>query len=319
PEAARLLDEARAGFAAISGERSLDVAAVESALGSVARAGGDLDGAERHHRASLAIDRALRGEHHLDVARDLHNLAGVLRLRGDLTAALATYTEALRLEVALRGDTSVEAGLTHNSIGLVKMARADWAGARAELELAATALDAANHGDRAFAAHNLGLVHAAARDHRRALDAYARAAAIYATTIGPGALAPIRLHLDRARSLAALGDPTARLAATTAIAAAADRTHLAWIAADARALLAQLPAPARVSPGSPGTPPLAIDAPPPRRGDPPATGRPALTPPPPRRGDPPATGRPALTPPPPPPPSKNEGRDVGVYGTSLPR
>ncbi|MCW5805862.1 MAG: hypothetical protein KIT31_26055, partial [Deltaproteobacteria bacterium] len=102
---------------------------------------------------------------------------------------------------------------------------------------------------------------------------------------------------------AALGDPSARLAATTAIAAAADRTHLAWIAADARALLAQLPAPARVSPGSPGTPPLAIDAPPPRRGDPPATGRPALTPP----------------PPPPPPPSKNEGRDVGVYGTSLPR
>jgi hypothetical protein len=87
------LDEVRGQLAegthelvALSGERSVDVAGIESSLGSTARAAGDLDVAEQHHRNALAVDRALRGERHPDIARDLHNLAGVLRLRGDLTA-----------------------------------------------------------------------------------------------------------------------------------------------------------------------------------------------------------------------------------------
>src|SRR4029077_12484287 len=98
----------------------------DSALGSVARAAGDLDEAERRHRAALATDRALRAANHPDIARDLHNVAGVLRLRGDLDAALATYREALAAEIAVQGERSVAAGLTHNSIGLVLVARHDW-------------------------------------------------------------------------------------------------------------------------------------------------------------------------------------------------
>src|SRR5262249_39232348 len=52
-DARRLLVDARAKFAAIAGDRSLEVAAVDSALGSAARAAGDLDDAERRHRAAL--------------------------------------------------------------------------------------------------------------------------------------------------------------------------------------------------------------------------------------------------------------------------
>jgi tetratricopeptide (TPR) repeat protein len=200
-ESARtLLLDARARFVTLAGDKSVEVSAVESALGSVARAAGDLDEAERRHRAALAIDRALRAPTHPDIARDLHNIAGVLRLRGDLDHAEATYREALALE----GERTVAAGLTHNSLGLVLMARQDWPAAAKELTLARDILDAAGHGDRAFAEHNLGLVAQATGDHKAALDHFARAAAIYAATIGDSAPAPLRLVEDRARSEAAL-------------------------------------------------------------------------------------------------------------------
>ncbi len=234
----RLLGEARTRFTELSGERSLDVAMIESSLGSTARAAGDLDTAESHHRTALAIDRELRGPHHPDVARDLHNLAGVLRLRGDLDLAFATYQEALAIEIASRGATSVEAGLTHNSLGLVKLARRDWSGAREQFELALSALSTEGHGDRAFAEHNLGIVAAATGKHLEALEHYARASAVYAATIGDAAEAPIRLYLDRARSLAGLARiDAARTDARRAL-DAATRAQIAWIAEDAETFLA---------------------------------------------------------------------------------
>ena len=246
-EVRTLLVDARSRFAGLAGERSVDVAAVESSLGSTARAAGDLDAAERHHRTALAIDRELRGERHPDIARDLHNIAGVLRLRGKLDGAFATYNAALAIEVATRGERSVEAGLTHNSLGLVKMARRDWAGARVELELALEALAGAGHGDRAFAEHNLGLVAAATGNHLDALDHYRRAGVIYAATIGEHAIAPIRLHLDRARSLAARsGLEPARAGARRAL-DAAKRADIPWIVDDAQAFLDGNPSIAQVS------------------------------------------------------------------------
>jgi tetratricopeptide (TPR) repeat protein len=155
-------------------------------------------------------------------------------LRGDLDRAFATYNEALAIEVAMHGARSIEAGLTHNSLGLVKMGRRDWAGARAEFELALDALSAAGQGDRAFAEHNLGLVAAATGKHAEALEHYERAAAIYATTIGGDAVAPVRLYLDRARSLASR--EAARAEARRAL-DAARRARIPWIAEDAQAFL----------------------------------------------------------------------------------
>ncbi|MFN0247466.1 MAG: serine/threonine-protein kinase [Kofleriaceae bacterium] len=204
--------------------------AVESALGSVERAAGNLDAAERWHQRAFDADLALRGDFHPDIARDLHNLAGVARLRGDLAVAHERYSRALAIEIATRGETSVEAGLTHNSLGLVALARAEnghmafstdangrpkrafdpamLAEAHRQFTRARDIFVAANHGDRAFAEHNLGLVAAAAGDHRAALVHFDTAAAIYATTIGASADAAKRLVDDRAASSRALGTPT---------------------------------------------------------------------------------------------------------------
>ncbi|MEJ7598806.1 MAG: serine/threonine-protein kinase [Kofleriaceae bacterium] len=240
-DARTLLADARTRFAALDGERSIQVAGIESALGSVARGLGELELAERHHRTALAIDRELRASRHPDLARDLHNLAGILRLRGELAPALAVYDEALAMESALRGSSSVEAALTINSRGLVKLARADLAGARADFETALASLAAAGHGDRAFAKHNLGLVAAAAGSHRVALEHYDTAATWYAQTVGGEAAPAIRLWLDRARSHAALGNTAAARADAIRARDAALATPIPWVAEQARALLASSP------------------------------------------------------------------------------
>jgi len=294
--ATALLADARLRYLELSGEGSLDLAAIESAAGSVARAAGDLDVAETDHRAALAIDRALRGPSHPDVARDLHNLGGVLRLRGKLDAAAATYRQALAIEIATRGELGVEAGLTHNSLGLVAIARGRLGEARSELELARTALTAAGHGDRAFAIHNLGIVAAASGDHLAAVALYDQAAAVFDATTGADVTSAIRLHLDRARSLAALGRRDAARAEATRAVDDATRAEIPWIAEDARALLSGARPPPR--------PHLEV-AVEPRQ----SLGKPIAHPD--RAPEPPI-------PPQPPQPKPRPRRDVGSYGASQP-
>ncbi len=298
-EAAVLLTSARVGFTATAGPRSLEVATVESALGSVARAAGDLDVAETWHRHALMIDRELRGAAHPDIARDLHNLAGVLRLRGDLTAAAATYKEALAIEEATRGPNSIEAALTHNSLGLVALANKNWADARLELVIARDLLIAADHGDRAFAHHNLGLVEAAVGDHRLALKHYTLAAEVYAATIGDGTAPAIRLLLDRARSELALENTLGRQHAQQAI-DAARKVGLSWIVADAQELLAGGSQMQRKKPVRDPETPVEVRIEPPIRGT--SRTQPAAAA---------VTPRPEA-------PKPQPNRDVGVYGSTQP-
>ena len=280
--ATAFVTDAGARFVAIGGDHSIEIAATDSILGSIERTAGDLDAAERSHRAALALDRELRGPAHPDVGRDLHNLAGVLRLRGDLDAAEATYRQALAIEVAAARIT--EAGLTHNSLGLVAMARHDWATARSELEAARDALG--GHGDLALAEHNLGLVAAAAGDHAAALAHYKRAGEIYHATIGDDAASPIRLVLDRARSELALGHRDSARELAIRARAAARRANITWIADDATALVTDLEKRVVVAP-----PVVAVE---------------------PSRAAPPPV---VVTPPQPPAQPK---RDVGAYGSSHP-
>ncbi len=239
-DAARaLLEDARAQFTALVGARSVEVANVDAVLGSVARAAGDLPRAEQLLGEALELDRALHGPTHSSVARDLHNVAGVQRLRGQLDAATASYRAALALE------HGADAGLTHNSLGLVAMARGEWTAARTELAAALELL--ADDGDRALAEHNLGIVAAALGDHATALAHFARAAAIYVATIGDAAPAALRLPLDQARSELALG----HLAAARELATRAQHSGVSWLAEDATTLLGELP---RSIPARPLTP-----------------------------------------------------------------
>lgn len=255
-DARALLVQARAKYAADAA--TAEVSQIESAIGTNERAAGDLDAAERHHRNALAIDRALRGDHHPDVARDLHNIAGVVRLRDDLDGAVKLYREALAIEDAT-GHT-VEAGLTHNSLGLVALGRKDWPDARAEFTAAAAALGPAGHGDLAFAEHNLGIVDAATGDHAAAIAHFTTAAELYAKTIGATAPSTIRLGLDRARSMFAIGKAADARTVLAATIAAAEAAHVDWIVTDARALLAAHPQkavpPAPVPPPTPPPPDL---------------------------------------------------------------
>jgi tetratricopeptide (TPR) repeat protein len=291
-EARALLEQAHTRWVEAAGKDSVEISTIESALGSVARAAGELDVAAGWHRRALDRDRTLRGPAHPLVARDLHNLAGVLRLQGNLDAAAVTYREALAIEIETRGERSVEVGLTRNSLGLVHLAREDLAAARTELELAHALLAAGGHGDAAFAEHNLGLVEAAAGNHAAALARYERAAAAYVNTIGATATPAVRLLLDRARSELALGRRQDAAAHARAARDAASGTDVPWIAEDATELLARIPASKKI-------PTLRIDPPPPTA----APTLPTLAPTPP----PPA---PAAGPPPKP------KRDVGVYGST---
>lgn len=156
--------------------------------GLAARQRGDLVEAEKHLRLALALDRKQHG----DIARDLHDLAGVLRLAGKLAEAEPLYREALALE------TGIDAGLTHNSLALIAMARQDWPAAKLELAAAATLLE--DHADLGLVEHNLGLVAFATGDRAGARAHYEKAAAIYARTIGPDAEPAVRLRGDQARA-----------------------------------------------------------------------------------------------------------------------
>ncbi len=295
-EARTLLTQARADFVALSGASSIDVATTESALGSVARAAGDLDAAEAWHRGAYAIDHSLRAPQHPDLARDLHNIAGVLRLRGELDEAATTYRQALAIEEATRGPNSVEVGLTRNSLGLVHMARKDWEHARQELTQARDILTAAGHGDRAFAHHNLGLVEANLGDQRLALTHYERAAAAYHETIGDDTGPAIRLMLDRGRALLAVDDSDR--AGTVMVAkarAAAASIPITWIVTEADALLLRNVREIK----RPENRPVAVEV----AVEPPIAGTTKPTPP--------AAAAKAVDPPPPQP-----KRDVGVYGST---
>ncbi len=311
-DARTFLADARTRFARTSGERSIDVAGIESARGQVERAAGDLDAAQRFLEAALAQTRALRGDSP-ELARDLHNLAGVLRLRGNLPAAEARYRESLAVHTRLRGPASVEAGVTHNSLALVALARNDLDTADAELATAHAALSAARHGDLAFTEHNLGLVAAARGQHTDARTHFIAAGTLYDRTIGADAVAPIRLLLDRAASELALGHRPAALALVARARAAGQTAHIDWIVADADAFT-------RDAAGTVASQVDPFSTPRPPRTPRPDTGQPIAA----GRGTPveaPAVERPDVTPkdvpiPPTTPDAPQPVKDIGVYGSS---
>lgn len=135
-EAERELADARRLSEAAFGPRSPRTAAVETELGHLARARGQLDEALAHHRAALDVDRDALGASHPTLGRLHHNLGGVLRRMHRLDEARAEYEEALRIRTAALGPRHADVGRTENSLGLVSEDAGDLDGARDHFERA---------------------------------------------------------------------------------------------------------------------------------------------------------------------------------------
>ncbi|HRG95852.1 MAG TPA: serine/threonine-protein kinase [Polyangiaceae bacterium] len=174
--AQRDLEASLAAREAGSAAHGFDVSRTLTALGNLERARGELPSALAFHQRALEADRATLGAEHPALARHHHNLGGVLRLQGKLDDAEAHYLRALALEKR-GGASELVVGRTENSLGLIAIARADWAAAGVHLERARGLLGA--HPDRALALGNLGLVEAAAGHHLKAIEDFDAALAVY--------------------------------------------------------------------------------------------------------------------------------------------
>ena len=144
-EAVRTLESAQPGFAAEFAE-ALD------SYGSVLRALGRLDEAERTLRKALAIREQELGASHPDVALTLVGLAGVLHLRGDLAQAKPLYRNALAIQEETLGPAHPDVGETLYNLAHLAQALGDTEAARDGFARSAEILSEAYGPDDPFVA-----------------------------------------------------------------------------------------------------------------------------------------------------------------------
>ncbi len=73
---------------------------------------GDLDGAEKFYRESLAMNRRLLGDKHPEIANGLENVAMSLQDKGDLAGAETLYRQSLEMRRELLGENHPIVGRT---------------------------------------------------------------------------------------------------------------------------------------------------------------------------------------------------------------
>ena len=144
-EAVRILESAQPGF-------ETELAEAFDSYGSVLRALGRLDEAERVLRKALAIRERELGVYHPDVALTLVGLAGVLHLREDLALAEPLYRKALRIQEETLGPAHPDVGETLYNLAHLSRARGDTAAARDGFERSAEILSKASGPDDPFVA-----------------------------------------------------------------------------------------------------------------------------------------------------------------------
>lgn len=204
-EAGKELETARALSTKVLGEAHVDVARTLSALGNLARARGDFEGALSLHRQALAIDARALGEEHPATARHHHNIGGILRVLGKLDEALVSYRRALDLETHGLGARHAATALTRNSIALVYLEKNEPAAARGELSQALEVLSERVHPDRGLVLHNLGLAAQLEGKHEEALRDFDAAEAVLTVALGAGHAQVAAVAASRGKSLRALG------------------------------------------------------------------------------------------------------------------
>jgi tetratricopeptide (TPR) repeat protein/tRNA A-37 threonylcarbamoyl transferase component Bud32 len=270
-EARVALDRGRALSVEAFGPRSARVAAVETELGHLARARGEIEAALAHHREALAIDTEALGGGHPTLGRLHHNVAGALRLLHREEEARAEYEQALAIRIAALGATHPDVGRTENSLGLVAEALGDRAEARRRYEHALALL--IGQPEEPLVRTNLALVEIADGALDRAAELLASAIARLAATEDGDEHARAllaRAEIEQRRGDLIAARATATEAASVARGGSARRTaeeRRAWIEgllppAPTRTPRSHAPAIAAVAPPSPMEPPTPIVPPP---------------------------------------------------------
>ncbi len=95
-----------------------DIAKTLANLAKLAKAQGDLLGAEKLYSEALRMKIRVLGEEHEDVATGKHNLAATLRALGRIEEAEGLHRESLALRTELFGERSLEVASSLNSLAL---------------------------------------------------------------------------------------------------------------------------------------------------------------------------------------------------------
>ena len=99
-----------------------DLAEVLNDMGMLLWRSGDLDGAEKFYRESLAMNRRLLGEKHPEIANGLENVAMSLQDKGDLAGAEILYRQSLEMRRELLGVNHPVVGRTLMNLALLQAA-----------------------------------------------------------------------------------------------------------------------------------------------------------------------------------------------------
>jgi tetratricopeptide (TPR) repeat protein/predicted Ser/Thr protein kinase len=181
--------------------RQLERAHVDTTLGKAASARGELEVADRHFRAALALRVEALGPDHPEVAASLHDLGANEYARGRHAEAREALTQALDLRTRVLNPDHPDLGDTEASLGAVLYATADYRAARDHYARAAAIRGAAlgpDHPRVAEARMNLGHAERVLGDLDRAYEHYEAARAIHERALGPD-------HLEVADALTHLG------------------------------------------------------------------------------------------------------------------
>ena len=102
----------------IYGDRHLEIAHTEAALGNVLMLKADYETARGYFESALDIRKELLGDEHVDTARSVYDFADFLGRMGEFAAAEPLLRDALATQRRLLGDTNPEVAQTLESLAL---------------------------------------------------------------------------------------------------------------------------------------------------------------------------------------------------------
>ncbi|NTU81952.1 MAG: tetratricopeptide repeat protein, partial [Chloroflexales bacterium] len=177
-------------------------ATLQTNLGYLLQAQGDLVGARPYFERALVIREQTLGTSHLATANSLHNLGYLLQAQGDLVGARPYCERALAICEQTLGPSHPITANSLNNLGTLLQARGDLEGAQPYLERALAIREqtlGTNHPDTAQSFNNLGMLLEARSDLEGAQPYLERALAIREQTLGLN-------HPDTAQSFNNLGE-----------------------------------------------------------------------------------------------------------------